>query len=228
MAGCAMSRVALFLHGRWKDGGDGERMPKWSTEALSFAKEVMTEFVADDALSMSAAIAFYTVFSLAPLIVIVIVVAGLFISPEQAAEAVRGQVSGLVGVEGAQQVRAMVEEAAQSYEHPEEVIRWYYAQSQRLGEIADEILDILDADGNPHHVIAGTGGGAIFRAQLAVGGGRGVDDQRTRIADIGEMRKQAAGFDQFSPGAIAAFEAEGEHGPGPGGQVFTRQLDTGA
>ena len=104
-----MTRVALFLHGRRKDGGDGERMPKWSTEALSFAKEVMTEFVADDALSMSAAIAFYTVFSLAPLIVIVIVVAGLFISPEQAAEAVRGQVSGLVCVEGAQQVRAMVE-----------------------------------------------------------------------------------------------------------------------
>ena len=34
-----------------------------------------------------------------------------------------------------EQVRAMVEEAAQSYEHPEEVIRWYYAQSQRLGEI---------------------------------------------------------------------------------------------
>ena len=34
-----------------------------------------------------------------------------------------------------EQVRAMVEEAAQSYEHPEEVIRWYYAQPQRLGEI---------------------------------------------------------------------------------------------
>lgn len=34
-----------------------------------------------------------------------------------------------------EQVRAMVEETAQSYEHPEEVIRWYYAQPQRLQEV---------------------------------------------------------------------------------------------
>lgn len=35
----------------------------------------------------------------------------------------------------ADQVKVIVEEAAQSYEHPEEVIRWYYAQPQRLSEI---------------------------------------------------------------------------------------------
>ena len=29
----------------------------------------------------------------------------------------------------------MVEETAQSYEQPEEIIRWYYAQPQRLGEV---------------------------------------------------------------------------------------------
>ena len=34
-----------------------------------------------------------------------------------------------------EQVRAMVEESAQSYEHPEEVVRWYYAHPQRLGEV---------------------------------------------------------------------------------------------
>ncbi len=34
-----------------------------------------------------------------------------------------------------EQVRAMVEEGAQSYEQPEEVVRWYYAQPQRLQEI---------------------------------------------------------------------------------------------
>ncbi len=35
----------------------------------------------------------------------------------------------------ADQIKSIVEEAAQSYEHPEEVIRWYYAQPQRLSEI---------------------------------------------------------------------------------------------
>jgi len=34
-----------------------------------------------------------------------------------------------------EQVRTMVEETAQSYEHPEEVIRWYYAQPQRIQEV---------------------------------------------------------------------------------------------
>jgi trigger factor len=34
-----------------------------------------------------------------------------------------------------EQVRAMVEETALSYEQPEEVIRWYYAQPQRLSDV---------------------------------------------------------------------------------------------
>ena len=34
-----------------------------------------------------------------------------------------------------EQIRALVEERAASYEQPEEVIRWYYAQPQRLQEI---------------------------------------------------------------------------------------------
>jgi len=34
-----------------------------------------------------------------------------------------------------EQIRSMVEETAQSYEHPEEVVRWYYAQPQRLAEV---------------------------------------------------------------------------------------------
>lgn len=33
------------------------------------------------------------------------------------------------------QIKSIVEEAAQSYEHPEEVVRWYYAHPQRLSEI---------------------------------------------------------------------------------------------
>jgi trigger factor len=33
------------------------------------------------------------------------------------------------------QVKAIVEESAESYEHPEEVVRWYFAQPQRLAEI---------------------------------------------------------------------------------------------
>ncbi len=40
-----------------------------------------------------------------------------------------------------EQVRAMVEETAQSYEHPEEVIRWYYAQPQRLSDVEGLVIE---------------------------------------------------------------------------------------
>ena len=42
---------------------------------------------------------------------------------------------------GAEQIKSVVEEAAQSYEHPEEVVRWYYAQPQRLAEIEGLVIE---------------------------------------------------------------------------------------
>ena len=40
-----------------------------------------------------------------------------------------------------EQIKSVVEEAAQSYEHPEEVVRWYYAQPQRLAEIEGVVIE---------------------------------------------------------------------------------------
>ncbi|MDR3221819.1 MAG: trigger factor [Candidatus Accumulibacter sp.] len=40
-----------------------------------------------------------------------------------------------------EQLKSVVEEAAQSYEHPEEVVRWYYAQPQRLAEIEGVVIE---------------------------------------------------------------------------------------
>ncbi|HJW23696.1 MAG TPA: trigger factor [Rhodocyclaceae bacterium] len=40
-----------------------------------------------------------------------------------------------------EQVKALVEETAQSYEHPDEVIRWYYAQPQRLSEVEGVVIE---------------------------------------------------------------------------------------
>ncbi|HZX31783.1 MAG TPA: trigger factor [Rhodocyclaceae bacterium] len=41
----------------------------------------------------------------------------------------------------ADKVKALVEETAQSYEHPEEVVRWYYAQPQRLSEVEGVVIE---------------------------------------------------------------------------------------
>ena len=40
-----------------------------------------------------------------------------------------------------EQIKSIVDDAAQSYEHPEEVVRWYYAQPQRLAEIESLVIE---------------------------------------------------------------------------------------
>jgi trigger factor len=40
-----------------------------------------------------------------------------------------------------EQVRAMVDEQAQSYEHPEEVVKWFYAAPERLREIESVAME---------------------------------------------------------------------------------------
>jgi trigger factor len=40
-----------------------------------------------------------------------------------------------------EQVKALIQEQAQSYEHPEEVVRWYNAESSRLREVENLVLE---------------------------------------------------------------------------------------
>ncbi|MRD72053.1 trigger factor [Rhodocyclus tenuis] len=44
------------------------------------------------------------------------------------------------------EVRSLIEEAAQSYENPDEVVRWYYSQPQRLAEIEAVAVEAAAVD----------------------------------------------------------------------------------
>jgi len=77
-------------------------------------KEAGGEWVEDKASRLGAALAYYTVFSLAPLLVIVIAVAGFFFGPEAAQGQIAGQIRSVVGEEGAQAVQDMIKHA----QHP--------------------------------------------------------------------------------------------------------------
>ncbi|MEJ6022860.1 YihY/virulence factor BrkB family protein [Ramlibacter sp. PS4R-6] len=68
----------------------------------------------DYAPSMGAAIAYYTVFSLAPLLVIVIAIAGAVFGQEAVSGAIVGQLSGLIGEQGAVVIQKLVEASALS------------------------------------------------------------------------------------------------------------------
>ena len=64
---------------------------------------------ADYAPSMGAALAYYTVFSLAPLILIVISVVGLVFGRDEARGEIMDQISDLMGADGARAVQVMLE-----------------------------------------------------------------------------------------------------------------------
>jgi membrane protein len=66
----------------------------------------------DYAASMGAALAYYTVFSLAPLLIIVIAIAGLIFGEDAARGAIVQQLSGLMGAEGARTVQDLLEGAS--------------------------------------------------------------------------------------------------------------------
>jgi membrane protein len=77
----------------------------------SLLKETAAEVVDDDVLSMSAAVAYYTVFSLPPLLVVVVALAGAVFGPEAVREALFGQTEGFAGAEAAAEIRTMIDSA---------------------------------------------------------------------------------------------------------------------
>lgn len=66
----------------------------------------------DDVPSLAAAIAYYTVFSLPPLLVMIVYLAGALIGPDTVAEMITSQVDGVAGADGAATVKEMIENAS--------------------------------------------------------------------------------------------------------------------
>ncbi len=75
-------------------------------------KSAANGYIADNSLSRGAAIAYYTVFSLAPVLVIVIAVAGLVFGADAARGAIVAQMGGLMGEQGAAAVQTMIKGAS--------------------------------------------------------------------------------------------------------------------
>jgi membrane protein len=75
-------------------------------------KETVLAFIDDEGLSRGAAIAFYTVTSIAPVLLIVIAIAGLVFGRDAAENAVIEQLSGLMGQQTAEVLQAAVANAA--------------------------------------------------------------------------------------------------------------------
>lgn len=79
---------------------------------VNLVKETITEWQKHQAARLAAALAYYTTFSLAPLLVLVLAIAGLVGGRDAAQGLVMAQVQDLLGQEGREFVQSMIENAA--------------------------------------------------------------------------------------------------------------------
>lgn len=80
-------------------------MKKKIKSTYLYLKQVFTEFVEDDILKYSASLAYYTVFSLAPVLIVIISICGALFGKEAIQGHIYSQIKGLVGGEAAIQVQ---------------------------------------------------------------------------------------------------------------------------
>jgi len=75
-------------------------------------KDTLTGFIEDEGLSRGASIAYYTLFSIAPVLLVVVAIAGLAFGREAAEGAIVDQLSVLMGHKTAEALQGMIESAA--------------------------------------------------------------------------------------------------------------------
>jgi membrane protein len=79
------------------------------SRTLRLLKETFSRWSADAAPRMAAALAYYTAFSIAPLLILAIAIAGLLLGHEAAQGKIVEQIGGLVGQQSAIAIQGMIE-----------------------------------------------------------------------------------------------------------------------
>lgn len=83
-------------------------MASFVSTAKQLAVTTGKEVVDDDVPSLAAAIAYYTVFSLPPLLVVIVAVAGAVFGADAVQKAITGQIGSMMGPEGATEIEGMI------------------------------------------------------------------------------------------------------------------------
>jgi membrane protein len=83
---------------------------------MNVVKQTLSEFINDDCMRMAASLAYYTIFSLPPLLVIIVTVVGLVLDPQQAEVWLQKQSQNVIGPGAATQIQGMIQSASESVE----------------------------------------------------------------------------------------------------------------
>ncbi|WP_080057946.1 YihY/virulence factor BrkB family protein [Spirosoma aerolatum] len=85
-----------------------KRVKHFFADAWTVLRDSFNGFQNDRCLKLSAALAYYTVFSLAPLLVLIMSLTSIFLGEEAIRGQIFGQINGLVGNEAAKQIQDMI------------------------------------------------------------------------------------------------------------------------
>lgn len=117
-------------------------------------QESVSSWIAHKAPRMGAALAYYTAFSLAPLVILVLSVISLFMKRDVAAQRIVAQVSDLVGAEGGTVVNGILSHAgtitALSWSSALSFILLWISASGAFGEMQDSLNTIWEVQPEKH------------------------------------------------------------------------------
>lgn len=85
-----------------------KQIKNWAKKARNLLKEAFKGFIADNGLKLSAALSYYTIFSLPPLLIIIISMSGIFFGANAVRGEIFGQINGLVGNGAALQIQEII------------------------------------------------------------------------------------------------------------------------
>lgn len=86
-------------------------MASQTTEGMNVLKQTFKEFSQDDCTRMAAALAYYTIFSLPPVLLLVVIVAGALFGEQAVRGELVSQIQGVVGADVADQIQQMIRSA---------------------------------------------------------------------------------------------------------------------
>ena len=130
-----------------------------SKGAIQLVKETIAEWNEDKVSRLAAALAYYTIFSIAPLLIIAIAIAGVVFGQEAAQNQIVGQIKGLVGQQGAEAIQAMILNAnkpgAGLVATVVGVITLLFGASGLFGQLQDALNTIWEVTPRPDRGVKG-------------------------------------------------------------------------
>ena len=139
----------------------------------ALTKESVSQWSDDYASSMGAALAYYTIFSIAPLLVIAIAVAGFFFGADAARGEIFGQLRGLVGDRGAGAIEAAVASASQTghgtFAAIAGIVTLLFGATTVFGELQSDLDRIWDSPKPEHAGIRGMLRGKVLSFGMVLG-----------------------------------------------------------